>query len=1415
MSLKKRISVLILSVLALGIIASAFMLVTPTKSSKAITQPSAFKGSSLSFSGNTEANVKAFRLQQGLTGSPKTIEAFIKVPTTANEGNRYGVILGNFVNGTAANADCFDLEVYSGGNPRLYWYNNTASGTSEDGSQKGFSFRLQNKNIATNTWTHLAFVRDTSADKTYCYINGELAGTLNDAGEDFIPGSLAGSQAGNLSVGSDNRNLVGQTDFKATLFQGNIAYVSISSQIKSQAQVQDSMSKMASCTATEEQGNLLFLDYAKKLDYDGNGLDLSKANGYEIIDTLTAAPRTFEALIKVQKNTKLTSGRYGVIIGNFYSGDTVNNDCFDLEIHQNGVPRLFWHNGSYSKNASDGTPNGFDFKVSNVKVNTGEWVHLAFVRDMTADKTYCYINGSIVATLNEAGKDIVPGTLSGSSCGGLRLGMDHDKNAGSTVNVSKGFQGEVGYVALSSKSKSASEIRESASLMEKRAVNKEMTKSVADLLLIDKSTTRSYYRADKALESNPNTITATFKLPKAYAVGHNGEIFGTAALYASAHSYNLEINAKGHLCLVWNAHKSPNANPWIEFTSVDFRNGEWTNVAVVRDKTKNCFKLYVNGVHKESSSTATGVGSDALSTYAPSIGCNYQTSSNERLLFRGYIKDVAAFSTALSDTDIANFYSVSDKTKVSKTNYPSMMLNWVLSEKQQSLYYNETCKDGLVDYSGNNNNAKLCTSQHYVEITEETKDWFKAGDDEYTLIFMPDTQITVSRDVQYYETNANVSTIKDLDMTKTFQWMVDNKEAMNLSFVMHMGDLKHARGVSENWAAQNDWREWELISGKAGYSASNNTNGSAATSAVTFSSSFINGETFGFELLKEAGIPYTMILGNHDYNAFQMGEGTGRNADYFNYYFSSTSYDEKFAKNVVARYNRNHSDFAKNNNTMMNVVYEIDATPKGSSTPVKYLVVALEYGPDDDMIAWANEIVSQPQYSGHRVIVNTHAMMYCDGEFMSDTSSWRPIDYGFSKDANVLQANNGIDVYNKLIKGNDNMFMSSGGHVSQEGLMTRNDLGDFSNNVYSMLIDWQDSFNSRGDSLLLVAKVNEKTKKVTFRVYNPITNQFYCVENEEIVYDFSESLTREVKKDSKVIYDKNNATVGKQVEFSINKQSGCVYAPSVVDSFGNSIPVTQTATGYVFTMPGSKVTISSQESPISGITLPNSIDITYGDSIDLSQYLPSTYNYTFAINGDAISSKDLIISADKLGSAVLTVSIDGYGEYCSCTFFVEQIEVEGVTLPNNIELYVGDTIDLSQYLPNAYQYTITINGDAISLQDLVVSADKVGSAVLNVAIKGYGDYTSCNFVISEKPVPPSSSASSSSSSSLSSSSSIISSSSESSSSSSSRVSKSSNGTSATKSARGCGSSIGTEFIVFLSIISVVAVIIIAKKKRAK
>ncbi len=837
--------------------------------------------------------------------------------------------------------------------------------------------------------------------------------------------------------------------------------------------------------------------------FAGDIMDFTVERPYAVSQNLTAVPKTFEALINVNATTKLSNGTWGVVMGNFYDNNAANNDCFNIMIEANGNPRFYWANPNSNTTNASGSKIGFNWVVTNVSLNTAEWNHIAFVRDTANDKTYFYLNGELTATYNDAGDDLIPGSW-GSGCGPIKIGMDSRWCS----NLTHNFQGKLAYASLSATIKNQEQIKDSMQKMFAGTITQNQNDTAFNTVLYNVD--HSYYRGVKEFTDTPNTITATIKLPENYSMVKGGVIIGNYCDGQSNESFNLEVNANGHLNLMWNKSKNgadySNAELQYEFTSTDLRNGEWTNIALVRDTVANVFRLYINGVLVETS--AHGVGSDIIGTYEPVLGNDNRISGHDRNVFAGYIKDCAVFSTALTQNEIVEFYNTADKTQVSKIDYSSMMLNWVLSDSQSTLFYVPGDRQGLTDYSGNENHARLATSQHYYspEGEESGDNWFTAEDGEYTIIIMPDTQCTMQTDITNYSDQPHLyNSVADFDMTKTFQWMVDNKDAMNLSFVLHMGDLKQSRGVNNDWSWgpewQNDWREWQLISG---YTAMNEDFRTGATlpANIGFSESFINGQSYGFGLLRDAGIPYSAIPGNHDYDDFNMGLGTGRNADYFNYYFSSSMYDEAFPGVVVSRYSNNTPEFAKNNDTMMNVIYEMDATPKGSKTPVKYLVVSFEFGPDDDMLAWADSIVSQEKYANHRVIVNTHAFLYADGNFMSDNAYCNPTDYAWYNTPGVIGANNSQEIYDKLVSKHGNMFLTSGGHTGEESMFYRTDVADFGNTVYSMLVDYQGMYDAGGDSLIVVAKVNENTKKITFRTYNPVTNKFYNVEN-EIDYDFS------------------------------------------------------------------------------------------------------------------------------------------------------------------------------------------------------------------------------------------------------------------------------------------------------------------------
>ncbi len=139
---------------------------------------------------------------------------------------------------------------------------------------------------------------------------------------------------------------------------------------------------------------------------DGEGLTFTEYDLYKPAKTYDRTPNTFEAWVKLDKSVASTRG--GVILGNYGVGNSVIN----FEVHQGGRPRLYWTE-SNGKNS--------DWVFTGVNICTGEWVHMAIVRDADAGKVYCYIDGVLKQTLTMAAdkgrEDTIP-------AGGLCIGGD-------------------------------------------------------------------------------------------------------------------------------------------------------------------------------------------------------------------------------------------------------------------------------------------------------------------------------------------------------------------------------------------------------------------------------------------------------------------------------------------------------------------------------------------------------------------------------------------------------------------------------------------------------------------------------------------------------------------------------------------------------------------------------------------------------------------------------------------------------------------------------------------------------------------------------------------------------------------------------------------------------------------------------
>ena len=153
--------------------------------------------------------------------TPNTYEAWIKLPSGYTE--RAGVILGNYY-GPGPNQISF--EIAANGHPRIFW----SVATSKDAS-----IIFDSVNVCTNSWVHLAIVRDKAAQKLHCYVNGQLKQSItmdSVANEDVIP-------AQGLCFGGDLRGE------NVQYFKGAIRSAAAFSDVRTAAEIQADMTSPA------------------------------------------------------------------------------------------------------------------------------------------------------------------------------------------------------------------------------------------------------------------------------------------------------------------------------------------------------------------------------------------------------------------------------------------------------------------------------------------------------------------------------------------------------------------------------------------------------------------------------------------------------------------------------------------------------------------------------------------------------------------------------------------------------------------------------------------------------------------------------------------------------------------------------------------------------------------------------------------------------------------------------------------------------------------------------------------------------------------------------------------------------------------------------------------------------------------
>jgi uncharacterized repeat protein (TIGR02543 family) len=285
----------------------------------------------------------------------------------------------------------------------------------------------------------------------------------------------------------------------------------------------------------------------------------------------------------------------------------------------------------------------------------------------------------------------------------------------------------------------------------------------------------------------------------------------------------------------------------------------------------------------------------------------------------------------------------------------------------------------------------------------------------YSIIILPDTQSYVKD--------------KPAVMDAQLDWIVDNKDDRNIVFVGHVGDIVQNFDLNPvlpvSWSpSQNEWP-------------------------------FVKEQ---MSKLTTAGIPYSVLPGNHDYEEYT------RNSEMFNDYFEHSDF--------VAL-----SDSFDTNSDNTYHLLEIDAD-NDSTVDDQLLILSLEFGPREAVVEWAKGVLAR--YSTIRTIIITHAYLQPDGDYLEPGDNHAASNgYGLGSDVN-----DGDELWSKLVYPYNNVVFVFCGHDgnSTDGSALVEEEHSNGNPIYQILANYQYFVANQAGELVIL---NFTSSEVSMRTYSP------------------------------------------------------------------------------------------------------------------------------------------------------------------------------------------------------------------------------------------------------------------------------------------------------------------------------------------
>lgn len=205
-------------------------------------------------------------------------------------------------------------------------------------------------------------------------------------------------------------------------------------------------------------------------------------------------------------------------------------------------------------------------------------------------------------------------------------------------------------------------------------------------------------------------------------------------------------------------------------------------------------------------------------------------------------------------------------------------------------------------------------------------------------------------------------------------WISANADSRNVGFVLHEGDLTE-HNTTEHWTS--------------------------AFGAMT--------------TLNNAGVPYALTVGNHDLGP--DGDSSTRET-LLNDYFTPSHFSALGTESIGT----GSSPGVLVGGKLENSFHLFSAGGED------YVVVSLEFGPRDDVVAWADQVLDA--YADRTAIVLTHCHQYYDGTRYDISGSYQAYSpYSFGIAGLPGGVNDGEELWQEVLKNHDNIQFVFSGHT--------------------------------------------------------------------------------------------------------------------------------------------------------------------------------------------------------------------------------------------------------------------------------------------------------------------------------------------------------------------------------------------------